>query len=317
MSRINATLINFKEGGRQPHGRFDMRPCVEVVAADAQFCDLVVVCEGNRYAFDGGMGKHALANALAAATGRPLAAELGSLPRGEFGPVVLYDPGVVRIETFFGYGLPRHAEDKRNWMQARHAGSGHVFGLLPIHFHHLPAFRMTQAQEVSFIGDLRFPVFLLGDTNVAADGGKTTMPNGRPRQATDYSKVPASKRYHDGRWQPGQRPKDVSDDTAPLDFLLGWWDNETQSRVNGREIVDLAEVAAYRYGEHDALTPTVLPRVEGATAARKDLVMANRAGADCLVPGTFRVEPFRHPPTVMDHAAIRFSLDLQKGHFPT
>jgi hypothetical protein len=316
MSRINATLINFREGGRKPHGGFDMGPCAEVVAADPEFCDLIVVCEGNRYAFDGGEGKHALANALAVATGRPLVAELGSLARGEFGPVMLYDPSVVRIENFFGYGLPRHAEDKRNWMRAYHAHRGHVFGLLPIHFHHLAAFRMPQAQEVSFVGSERTPVFLLGDTNVPADGGKATVPDGRPCRASDYRQVPDSKRYHDGRWVPGQRPEEVGDDTDPLDFLLGWWDNSAQSRVNGRGIVDLAEVAAYRYGKHDALTPTVHPRDDG-TAARKDLIMANQSGADCLVSGTFRVEAFRHPPEVMDHAAIRFSLHLQKGRYST
>ncbi|KAA9157954.1 hypothetical protein FPZ12_024025 [Amycolatopsis acidicola] len=314
MSTIRVTLLNFREGGRLPGGGYDMGPCVDVVAADPGSCDLVVICEGNHYAFQGATGKHQLANALAAATGRPLVAELGSLARGEFGPVVIYDPRFVRIDSFYGYGFPLPAQDKRNWLEACHAKTGHKFGLLPLHWHHLSSPRMFAAEEVTFTGELPYPVFLAGDTNTPADGGKTTRPDGTPRPRTDYSRLSPAKRHHKGRWKPGKHPRDIVDDTAPLDYLLGWWDEHTQTRVNHRNLFDLAEIAAYRYGEHDALTPTVHPRADGS-APRIDLVISNLAGRDCLLPGSFRVEPFRHPASVMDHAAVRFAVDLEKGHY--
>lgn len=315
MSRIFVTLLNFREGGYRPGG-YDMTPCVEVVAADPGFCDLIVICEAKYYEDEGGTGKHQLANELAEATGRPLVAELGSLGRGDFGPAVIYDPRVVRIDSFYGFGLPLRAKDKRNWMLAHLAGSGHRFGLLPSHWHHLPVFRMFDAQEATFLGDLPFPAFLLGDLNTPADGGKSTNPDGTPRIPTDYSRLSPAKRHHKGLFLPGLYPQDIVDDTTPLDYLRGWWDEQTRSRINHRDMYDLAEIAAYEYHEHDALTPTVHPRADGSVP-RIDLAMANLAGRDCLIPGTFRVDPFLHPAEVMDHTAVRLGLDLEKGLYPS
>jgi hypothetical protein len=52
------------------------------------------------------------------------------------------------------------------------------------------------------------------------------------------------------------------DNTHALDFLLGWWDPATATRVNGRGLHDLAEIAAYRYGKSDALAATVQHTVD-------------------------------------------------------
>jgi hypothetical protein len=264
------------------------------------------LCEAKEYAWRGGVGKYGFTNTLAVMTNRPLVCELGVCDRGEFGPMLVYDPTILGVTTFHGYGTPLPNEDKVNFCNMFLRATGDRLGVLPVHWdYQSPRRRLSEAELINWVAGVSYPVLVAGDFNGVASGG--------PAEITrDFSAMPRNKQLHKGRWIPGQA--EVTDaDTDALDYLLGCWNADQTGRVGGIGMVDLAEIAAYVYGERYALQPTINSWVDGGSGLRIDRALMNPAGRNMLVSDSFFVEIVEHPPSFADHRILRFKLEFAIG----
>jgi len=298
---IGITLFNIRNGCLN-EGHYNFDTAVDLISEEPEYCDLMVFCEAKEFAWRGGAGRHGFTNALKAATGRPLAGELGSFGRGEFGPIVVYDPNVVDICVFQGYGAPFIARDKRNWCTARIRESGAHCGILPQHWAYQDGdLRLAEAKETAWVGGLSFPALILGDFNSIASGGSE-------EPHCDFALMRDHERYNKAQWTPDSKPgRPIVADTRALDFLLGHWQSECSSRIDGRGLHDLAEIAHYTYGERGALVSTVNDGIDLGGGLRIDRALINTPGRSTLVRGSFLV---RSTPPPFDHKIVRFKLHL-------
>jgi hypothetical protein len=303
MTRIGITLFNLEHGGQRPDGSFAPGPGADAIAADPSYCDLVVMCEGKDYALHGQERLQVMSNELARRTCRPIAERLGVLDRdSELGPVLFYDASVLRLDKSHGYGVPMVAENRANVFDMHLAATGTRFVIVAQHWDYQSGRRrLAEAERVSRVAGFIEPVFVIGDLNSTASG---------PHEANrDFRRVPASRRFHKGRWPAGRLGR-VRADTDALDYLLGRWSRLRRRRVGGVGMYDVAEIAAFTHGQRNALTPTTNTPAEKGGPVRVDRVLTNGAGRGLLVPGSFRVEvpPAGWEPS--DHRVVRFAVDL-------
>jgi endonuclease/exonuclease/phosphatase family metal-dependent hydrolase len=301
--RLGGTLLNLEQGGQRKDGSFDPGPGADAIASDPTYCDLVVMCEGRNYALYGQERLNAMSNELARRTGRPIAERLGVLDRdSELGPVLFYDASVVRVDRSFGYGVPMVSQNRANVFEMHVAATGTPFVVVAQHWDYQSGRRrLAEAERVSRVAGFTDPVFVMGDLNSTASG--------RHETSRDFRRVPASHRFHKGRWPAGRWGR-VRADTDALDYLLGRWSCWRRRRVGGVGMYDLAELAAFNYGEPHALTPTTNTPPERGGPVRIDRVLTNEAGRERLVPGSFRVEIPHAGREPSDHRVVRFAIDL-------
>lgn len=307
---VGVSLINFQRGGLHA-GEYRFQECAAALAAAPDYCDLVIMCEAREYAWRGGEGKYGFTNTLASASGRPLVCELGVSDRGEFGPLIVYDPRVLGVgPTFHGYGAPLPHEDKRNFCNMFLRANGALFGVLPVHWDYQNTDRrLAEAKMISWVAGVSYPVLVAGDFNGVASGARAEV-------TRDFRTMPLHKRFHKGQWWPRTSQwRRSTADTRALDFLLGTWrpsprilgrPRKPSRRTDGIGMVDLAEIAAYTYREPNTLLPTVHPHVDGGSGLRIDRALVNPAGAGMLAPGSFRVETT--DAEYSDHRIVRFQL---------
>jgi hypothetical protein len=290
---VGVSLIIFQRGGLRD-GQYRFEDCAAALAAAPDYCDLVILCEARKNARRGGDGKYGFINTLALTAGRPLVCELGVCDRGEFGPILVYDPTILDVDTFHGYGTPLPHRDRIDLCNMFVRATGAKLGVLAVHWDYQSGDqRLAEAHPIRWIAGATSPMVVAGDMNGVATGGRTEV-------RRNFRTMPPHTRLHKGRWHPGRWWRQtISADARVLDFLLGTWKpswrdigrpRKLSRRRDGIGLIDLAEIAAYNYGEPDALLPTAHPHVDGGSSLRIDRALANPAGADMLVPGSFRVE---------------------------
>jgi hypothetical protein len=268
---------------------YDHRGLVRIMSDGDRWPDVLVMGEADRYEYWGGKGAWAAIAAMRDAGGRAYAWVPCELPRdtGPFAPVIFYDPHTVDVRRYYSPHAPDFAARTRNLLIAGPVRSDEKIHLVPIHGDPLvPEYRTMDAQVYRWLArDTQFSL-LMGDFNEPLSG-----PIHEPSDLDDtevYDKpwgVASKVELDRGRLMPPLRRS-----TGSLDFLCGWWDDQTGHRVHGIGFHDVCE----RVG---IATPTDLPQPNGRQGCAIDHILANHGLAERIVPGSVRV----HEPVDPDH----------------
>lgn len=309
---INIALFNFEHGGLRRPGVEDsglrhasgyaFDGLINAFADDPLGPDILVLNEAKGYADgDGGIGQTAV-NLLAEHFHRVYEIRVAPSDRGPFGPAVIYDPILFRLDGFGGWH--QTVQNKRGVASFSLRAKREVrFRVAPQHFDFADGDRrLAEARLIQYLADPAIPTLVAGDLNSIASG-----PHMRQR---DWMLVPEWKRSHKA-WQPGGPGTEWVADTRAVDALIGAWVDDRPPGVPGvREIRRsggfraLNEVALVQgMALHDAMRATT--NVDDGLII--DWLLVNEPWFDALVPGSYRVHvPRSDPPS--DHRLVTATL---------
>ncbi|MFB9853870.1 hypothetical protein ACFFMR_26170 [Micromonospora andamanensis] len=264
-------------------------------------------CEAKNYRDRAGEPKYAAAEALSDALGVPYVVELGSMRRGPLPPAIFYDPTKLLLRRWWQADDPGVFDDQRNVARFAIRDSGPLatdrteFLAFVDHWQPLSGdTRLEEARRLNRYGDRQpLPVIGGGDLNATASG--THLPQ------RDWMAAPFSDRSHkgipgpDGTWGP---------DTRALDYLIGTWDEQIQTRQDGCGLHSLAEMA-WCAAPSKPILPTVNTGIETGGGLLIDWLLVNDAMRAHVVPGSYRVHiPPDDRPHPSDHRLVTATLDL-------
>lgn len=300
MTRIDVALFNYQNGGLLPSGSYDFEPLTYAfrdltLRHLTEAPDLILFCEGKKFRANGERGLRECAMALAHACGTttyiPLA---GTMPGGDLGPVMLYNPTVLEvIEWWDGREWP----DKTNLARFQVLDSVEKREFLAWVQHWDPRSgeaRLMQALLVDRYGSTGpLPVLGGGDLNGTASGPH--LPGPRDWTTVDYlTRAHQGRERQDGTW---------TADTRAVDHLIGKWDDRRGERLEGAGYYAIAELAS---------TGPLIATVNGGTGMLKDWLLVNAAMRPYVVPGSYAVHVPRGPePYPSDHRLVTATLDLR------
>ncbi|MFY1671262.1 hypothetical protein ACN27G_15005 [Plantactinospora sp. WMMB334] len=251
--RISVALFNYENGGRAADGTYNFTKLQAAFADVNEPPSLIFFCEAKNYRDQAGEAKYAAAEALSDELGVPYSVELGSMHRGPLPPAIFYNPNVLVLRCWWNQDDPGAYEDQRNVARFAVRESGRIaeerteFLAFVNHWEPLSGdVRLEEARRLSRYGDRQpLPVIGGGDLNATASGDHLPQ--------RDWMAAGFSHRSHkgilgpDGKWGP---------DTRAMDYLLGTWNTETQTRQDGCGLYAIAEMAWQRNPNRPIL-PTV------------------------------------------------------------
>jgi len=314
MTRLDVALFNYKDGGlrsldnsgfTQAEGwEFDS---LRLAFAEVQWAPaLILLNEANRYGYYGSVALMAAADALSEQLGRVYDARLGYCERGDYGPALFYDPNVIRLHS---WGDTHHTvhEHWRNVAVCSLRSRREVEFRVSLHHwsNHSSSLRLVEAKKFDHLANSSVPCLLGGDLNTTASGAHLPQ--------RDWTALSARKRQRKGIQQNGHGTAWVAD-TAPVDHLIGWWDEKASCRQDGVGFHALAEVAWQQGMPTDqALISSVNDGIEVGEGLLIDWLIVNEAWKNALIPNTYQVHI---PPAATsadypsDHRLITASLEI-------
>lgn len=318
MTILDIAYINYEHGGLQGAtdelalgaggSTYDHAGLVRLVGDGGRWPDLFVMGEGDRYEYWGGRGAWEAIAAIANAGGPRYAWLPCVLPRqwGPFAPVIFYNPQTIAVERYFSPHAPDFASRTRNLLIAAPAQGGETFRLVPVHGAPWSwMYRVTDAEELRFLGRATKNTVILGDFNEPLSGpgfepDDMTVPTPYAHVRELASKV----QLNNGRIElPARRS------TGSLDFLCGWWDYDRNERVNGIGFHDVCELAGIK-------VPTNMHRAHnepgtGRLGVALDHILVNDALRERVMLDSVRVhEPADPQRPDSDHKRVSVRLEL-------
>jgi hypothetical protein len=280
--------------------------------------DVIAICEGKRWAHNGGTGIHAACATLDDVFGVPYVGEPGWHWRGDYGPAVLWNPLTMRMNRWTGADHESNAVHDRNIARfvLRRDPNKRLNVVVRHYSFDSGTERVMEAERDTSYARDDVPTLLVGDLNSTASGRRI------PRRS--WKRVPSWKLSHKSRrnW----RGRSVND-TRALDVLIGRTRHPLSlstltalgrrhhalQRVYGAGYSALAELA-YVAGTpaRDAFRGTDNPR-DDHTPMLIDWMLANGPLAERFIPGSYRVclPPGRYPDTWwLDHRVQTASFTL-------
>ncbi|MGZ3147297.1 endonuclease/exonuclease/phosphatase family protein [Lentzea chajnantorensis] len=294
MTTVGTAFLNYRDGGLLPGSGFDFDPLRRAFTPLVGHAPaLIALTEAQRWANDGGAGVHGACAVLDDLLSRPYTGLPGWHRRGDYGPAIVWDPQVLRLETWTGLDHETNAVHERN--TATFAIRGNPVRLRMIVRHYSfdsGTERLAEAEQDAEPAGDGLPTLLVGDLN--ATGSGPHLPQ------RDWALVPPHKRRHKAMLD--QHGQWVAD-TRALDALIGEWNNAASTRAGGagwRAVAELAHAAGVPAEE--AFRPTTN---SGASTGRllTSWYLANPAAIELIDPTSYQV----HQPTAEYPAA--WSLD--------
>ncbi|SNT14446.1 Endonuclease/Exonuclease/phosphatase family protein [Actinomadura meyerae] len=310
MTELRLSYVNVEHGGRTPAGYssysgdggpYDYRKIVGMFH-DGDWPDIAVIGEGDRFELNGMEGAYEAAAALREAGGPPYVPKPCSLPRewGMFAPVIFVNPVKVVTRRFYSHRLPDFAARNRNLLLFTLPGRSDPIRIAVTHGDiYSGDTRLADNRRFDRLAE-GMPCALLGDWN--------TVPSGPMFEPTDMNKPglhnPRAINYR-VQFQGGARQAGPHIyDTRALDFLVGWWNPDTQQREGGVGFHHCAELA-------QNFTPTQGERPNGRQCLVIDGILLNDPLRDAYVPGSYRVHDWRDPERPdSDHKRISVTVDI-------
>ncbi|MEU7480564.1 hypothetical protein AB0A63_31615 [Lentzea sp. NPDC042327] len=295
-------LLNYRDGGLGASG-YDFEPLCAAMEALPEAPAVIVICEGNRWHYDGSAGLLGACAALDERLGRPYVGRTGWHPSGPYGPAILWDPQVLSLRSWTGDPHETNAVHERNTARFVRRGRPDVeLEVLTRHyaFAHAPD-RQRCADEDAEWADGPVPRLLAGDLNEQASGA--WLP------ARDFSAGAPGKRRHKGvltatGWTGA---------SGALDTLIGIATEQHLRRRDGAGWRALCEVAAaagvpaeqaFRPTTNHARDPLIIDWILANPAA---LELLDPTGYGVVLPPPDRAFPATWP---LDHRAVRALLTL-------
>ena len=313
MTEVDFAYFNFPHGGLtcgEDHfyssGRgYDFAGLVRVAGDGGRWPHILIMGEGDRYELSGGEGMFGAAAAMREAGGRPYVPLPCELPaEGLRAPVIFYDPQAIVVRRFFYHRLPDHASRYSNLLVASLPGRlGEIF---LVHTGHGAQdggdARLADARRLRRLADPAVPALVAMDWNSVPSGpGWEDRDLNEPRFWGERNRWALASRI---LWQHGPaQAGPYRPDTRALDFLLGWRDPVTRTRVGGIGWWDTAELA----GDY---TPTQVPVRDGRQRRGIDKILVNAPWKDRVVPGSFCVhEPADPERPDSDHKRVSVAVE--------
>jgi hypothetical protein len=313
MTRIGVALFNVKGGclgaGWRPSGQHDFQRLQRATADLEEPPALWLLNEAKQWRADANVGLHGAAKALADVLHTPYVGVLGINSRGPIPPAIIYDPTRLVLRSWWNPDDPYTYEDKLNVARFAVRDSAPTtedraeFLAWVDHWHPTsPATRRQEAERRARYGQrTAIPVIGGADMNESASGPHLPQ---RDWTAADYERRSAeAHRHRDGTgWIAA---------TEAVDHLIGRWDSDRQSRVDGCGYPAVAETA-WHAGRDNALLPTLPDKPGEGGPIIKDWLVVNPAMAPHIDPHSYQVhipdgKPEEWP---SDHWLVTAAFDL-------
>jgi endonuclease/exonuclease/phosphatase family metal-dependent hydrolase len=298
--RLPIALFNYQDGGYTAGG-YDFGPLQRAFAGIAEVPALILYCEGKYFRVNGDAGLYGCAEALADQLGAPYIPLAGAMRQGPMGPVIFYDPTLLVVRQWWDGRDENQFIDKRNMARFAVRDNAQEFLAWVEHWDARSGdWRLIQAGLLDRYGyKERLPVIGGGDLNCTPSGDHWPQ---RDWDAADYrARSHKGAQMPDGTWVP---------DTRAVDHLIGRWDAEQGTRVDGCGFSTLAEVE-WNSDRTQPLIPTVNAGVDLGGGLHIDHILANGAMLEHYIPGSYRVHiPAEGEPAPSDHRLVTAALDL-------
>lgn len=268
---VRIAVTSYPQSGYTDFG-YDFQSLARLVQ-EAGGPDLIVVTEAEGWSADNSVVLHRACSELDRAVRRPYVGALGCGDQGGAGPVLLWDPFVLRKREWAGADRPDLPLYGRNQavMEVRdREGMGGRFRVLARRYSPLSGGqRLQQAEhDVVWARPGVEPTVFLGDAGGTASGPHLPQVDWENAQAADRPRQAVRDRR--GRW---------STDTRALDTLIGCWRQGTRTGGAGWQ------AACELDGVSDA--DRFAPRWPESLLT--DWMLINPAMASWFVPDSYRV----------------------------
>ena len=303
----NGALVRGVAPGLHGSRGYDLRKLLDLFEPVRDRPPAVIgLCEGKEWSFHGGDVGNAAVNMLARFLGRSYVIEFGHVDRGPAGPVVIYDPDVVRVDVFADHGGVGVWNDSINLVKFHLADDPSARLWFKIdHWDYVDGDRrLAEAKRINALAAADVPVVFGGDLNCTASGSH--LPQRR------WDDLPMHARVHKA-WQPDGPGTSWVADTRPLDYLIGTYVEQEGQRVDGIGFHAACEIA-HRAGVDPgrAFRPTLNRGVDHDTGEIvNDWALLNERAAPLMIPDSYAVhlhDGDGEPPS--DHGLITLALAL-------